>query len=448
MKILILTTYYPPDTTIGAVRPYMFAKYLSKLGHAVTVLRSGEILGRCESFFEITPDIRVISCLGEDCPAEAFARGQWQVSEKSKTSRLSFLPEKLRLPVSRLYRYIMTPRKMQQKFQKRMQILEKQKAALAQLKLQGNSFDVVFSTFGELENIYAGQYAAKLFDCKLIQDFRDSAAPSHSLRGFWLKKLQKIQREAVSQADAVTAVSKGLLSELLQNTSDHPIGITLYNGYEPISEFSCQNQALTSEPGILSLCYTGTIYTGKSDFTPILQALKSLNQQGKIDLSQVRLHYAGNSFPELNGLAASLGLEKILVNHGHVGRTEAAQLQQAADLFVVLSWNTKTSQGILTGKFYEGIRCKKPVLSIVSGNTPYSELDLLNQQYHYGFCYETCRKEIQFSKLCDFLYGAYMQKITNGQVEYHPEPSLFADFQYDILAKQLSDLCEKLYHSL
>lgn len=44
MKILIITTYYPPDTAIAAVRPYMFATHLTQLGHEVTVLRSGRIL--------------------------------------------------------------------------------------------------------------------------------------------------------------------------------------------------------------------------------------------------------------------------------------------------------------------------------------------------------------------------------------------------------------------
>ena len=41
MKILIIATYYPPDTAIAAVRPYMLAKYLTQRGHDVTVLRSG-----------------------------------------------------------------------------------------------------------------------------------------------------------------------------------------------------------------------------------------------------------------------------------------------------------------------------------------------------------------------------------------------------------------------
>lgn len=38
MKILICSRYFAPQNTIGAVRPTMFAKYLSQFGHEVTVI--------------------------------------------------------------------------------------------------------------------------------------------------------------------------------------------------------------------------------------------------------------------------------------------------------------------------------------------------------------------------------------------------------------------------
>ena len=41
MNILIITTFFPPDSAIAAVRPYMFAKHLSAMGENVTVMRTG-----------------------------------------------------------------------------------------------------------------------------------------------------------------------------------------------------------------------------------------------------------------------------------------------------------------------------------------------------------------------------------------------------------------------
>ncbi|MBQ3542120.1 MAG: hypothetical protein IJA45_03235 [Oscillospiraceae bacterium] len=440
MRILIITTYYPPDTAIAAVRPYMFAKYLKQYGHDVTVLRSGEFFNDCENFFENIPGVQVISYLGENSPAEVFARGEWEKPSTQPKSRIGFLPEKVRKPIARFYHRIMQPRELARHMMRRNQCLEKQKAALDQLKSQGNSFDIVFSTFGEIENIFAGQYAAKIFDCKLVQDFRDSAARSPFLRRRWLKKLQKIQREAVSQADAVTAVSSGLLSELTLGVKSNFPEMVLHNGYEPIANTmpACND---SPEAGLFAICYTGLLYAGMSDFSPLLQALSTLKEQGKIDLSKVRIHYAGPDFNRLQMAAAQFQLTEIVVDHGYVSRTEAARLQATADIFTVLSWNTESSQGILTGKFYEGIRAGKPILSIISGNVPHSELDLLNQKYQYGFCYEICRNKEQFHQLCDYLEKAYREKMELGSVAYVPDPALQSDFRYDTLAKKLESLC-------
>ena len=441
MKILIITTYYPPDTAIAAVRPYMFAKHLSQMGHEVTVLRSGEIIGICDNFFEVIPEVRVISYLGENSPAELFARGQWKPAQKHLKSRIGFLPAKVRLPIARFYHRVIHSRKAASQMKHRNILLEKQKAVLDQLKAQEDSFDVVFSTYGELENIFTGQYASNLFGCKWIQDFRDSAAPSHILHRRILKIRKCIQADAICQADAVTAVSHGLLSELFADSGSSVPGVVLYNGHEPIREISDKPPVSFQDPNVLSLCYTGTLYNGKSDMLPILHALKSLSDQGKIDLSKVRIHYAGSSFDFLQVPAAKLHLQEILVNHGYVNRSESAHLQKDADIFVVLSWNTKSSQGILTGKFYEGIRAGKPILSVISGDVPHSELSLLNEKYHYGLCYESCRKKEQFSQLCDYLEKLYQEKMSTGRISYTPDPALETDFRYDMLAKKLEKLC-------
>ena len=125
MKILILTTYYPPDTAIAAVRPYMFAKYLSQLGHSVTVLRSGEINKRCDGFFEPLPGVRVISYLGENSPAERYQRGEWDGVPAEGTSRIGFLPSWLRRLAAKLYHRFTRERDIARRLQRRLACYEK-----------------------------------------------------------------------------------------------------------------------------------------------------------------------------------------------------------------------------------------------------------------------------------------------------------------------------------
>ena len=436
MRILILTTYYPPDTAVAAVRPYMLAKYLTQSGHNVTVLRSGEFYNSASDFFDMTIPVRVISYLGENSPAERYARGeQTEFPCPEGKRRLAKLPPWVGKLIMSVYDPIAF-RRDQRNIQRKTKMLKEALDALSH-----EHFDVVFSTFGQQENIAGGQYAAKLFGCKLIQDFRDAVAVAPLCTRSQFRYLQKLQRDAIMQADGVTAVSEGLRAELMEGIAKPVPNMTLYNGFEP----AAQDVAETAgEPGVFSLCYTGILYGELRDFSPLLKALKHLAGENRIDLSKVKLHYAGRDFGILLELSRKLGMESILVPHGYVSRAEAARIQCASDVFLVLSWNLKDSQGILTGKFYEGIRAKKPILSIISGDLPGSELDFLNEKYHYGFCYEDCRREEQFSRLCDYLEKVYNEKLRYGSVRYQVNPELEAAFRYDHLAQQLEDFIRKI----
>lgn len=439
MNILIITTYYPPDTAVAAVRPYMFAKYLTKRGHKVTVLRSGEFFNSASDFFDMDIPVRVISYLGPDSPAERYARGELkEVPVVEGKSRIAFLPEALRKPVSALYGALMRPVWFKQRQEVIAGKVEKQKAALDAMR--DAQFDVVFSTFGEQENVAAGQYAAKLFGCKLVQDFRDPLARRPFYTKGQYRYLKRIQDAAIKNADGMTTVSEGFRRELMDGLGVDTPNMTLYNGYEPVSQ---EKTGDAVEPGVFTFCYTGILYEF-SDFTPLLRALKVLAEEGRIDLSKVRLNYAGRDFARLQEIAEKLGMTGILVNHGYVSRAEAARLQNTADVFLVLSWNRHDSQGVLPAKLYEGIRAGKTILSLVSGNLPGSELDYLNGKFRYGFCYEEAREKELFSGLCRFLAKAYDEKMEFGSVQYEIAPEFQEFFRYDVLAERLEHFIEQL----
>lgn len=437
MNILIITTFYPPDTAVAAVRPYMFAKYLTQRGHKVTVLRSGEFYNSASDFFDMSIPVRVISYLGPDSPAERYARGeQKEVPVVEGESRLGFLPDVIRKPISWVYNTCMNPVRFRNGQKAIAEKVEKQKAALD--AMAGEHFDVVFSTFGQQENIAAAQYAKKLFGCKLIQDFRDPLARRPFYTWSQYRYLKRIQDAAIKNADGMTTVSEGFRRELMEGLGESTPNITLYNGYEPTAKEQCEDRP---EPGMFTFCYTGILYEF-SDFTPLLQALKQLAEKGSIDISKIKLNYAGTDFIRLQEIARNMGMEDILVNHGYVSRADALRLQSISDIFLVLSWNRHDSQGVLPGKFYEAIRARKTVLSLVSGNVAGSELNLLNDKFGYGFCYEEASADVLLPGLCDFLEKAYREKMETGAVHYTPDPELEATFRYDNLARKLEEFMQ------
>ena len=359
-----------------------------------------------------------------------------QCTLPTKKRRLTFLPESLRKVIAKVYHTIIAPYNFYCRYQKvhRKGRFKPMKATLDRMSRE--SFDVVFSTYGAVENIWGGKYASKLFDAKWIQDFRDPIKPPYPSNfgtSFW----NRIQKNAVRDCDLCTAVSEDLAKFLSAQAGGVPVH-TLYNGYEP-NDTDIDYAA--PEKDRLTFCYTGTVYPNQQDCTPLLRALRCLVDGAKTSLSKVRILYAGNDSAYWSKQIKEYGLEELLIDYGYVSREKSAKIQAKSDIFLVLSWNTKKEKGVLTGKFYEGIRAGKPILSMVSGHVPNSELGLINQKYRYGFCYENCREKEQFQALCDYIEGLYREKMSTGSISYAPDPNLITDFRYDTLSKKLETLC-------
>lgn len=443
MKILIITTCYPPDTAIAAVRPYMFAKYLTQFGHEVTVLRSGLLQNSADRSFAGHGDIRVITYLGDDSPAVRFEQNHSDFCFHANTSgdsRISFLPSFIRKPLAAAFHAITAPYDFKRWLKEYMvDRLVPLKQAVD--KLKGEHFDVVFSTYGSLENIPGGQYAAETLGCKWVLDFRDPVT-LHAINWYALPILKRIQDQGVRRADACTTVAEDLAEQISKSAGGAEIH-TIYNGYEPIAEDSVPIPK--EDDRSLSFCFTGTIGHGvRRDFSPLFEALKVLSDAGKISLDNVRFDYAGNDFALLQEYARKHGVEHILRNHGYLQRQASYILQKKADFFLVANPNTKALRGALSGKFCEGIRCASPIIAIMNGNIPNSELYKINQRFHYGFCYEMCRRKELFPQFCSYLEKAYLQKRKDGTVPYSPAPEFASHFRYDSQVRKLEKILQSV----
>ena len=436
MKILFITTYYPPDTAMAARRPYEFTKYMADNGNDVTVIRSGLINRLVDASYDPNPHVRVISYLGDNSPANLAERGELpSAGSLSAKSRIAFLPYSLQKRASKVYHWLLRPYSFYQERKKWRYHFERQKAAID--KLRDERFDIVFSTFGDFENMFAGKYAAEVFGCKWIMDFRDLVAQRISQPWWEYLYKKRVQRSISKKADICTAVSNGVSRQISNNA------ITIYNGFD--RESTEKKECFSEDKGLFRICYTGSIYGRRGEaFCELLKALCLLKEHGRIDINKTEIMYAGANGHELQQVLRQYGLETVLNDCGYVGKKEAAHIQCNSDLFVVLSWNTNAEQGIMTGKFYDGIKARKPILSIIVGNKANSELNELNQKYNYGYCYEKVRAKEQFSGLCSFIENGYQEKIKTGSWKWASLDSLYSDFCYDKLGNQLYNLCKDL----
>ena len=430
IHLLILCRYYLPENKIGAIRPSKFAKYLNETKkYKITVITAMSHDDSCPEH-EITED-----------GIEIFRVGTGKISSLlryKKAGKGSTISSKIATSSSkRNLKYII----ISLLFRLRLFLEENVMLLNAKKILRNNNqkFDVIFSTYNtKFGHIIAKWYKKRHKSIKWIADFRDSVWLSNSTPK-QIKKAKKFAQTTASSCDMITAASQGILQTHAEEFKKKQTRV-IYNGFD-----SADIPEVSVKPdGILKLAYTGQLYVGRSDLTPIFRALDKLAQEDKIDISKVQVLYAGNSggvFEEQIKPFKNIPY----INKGFIPRSEALSLQLSSDILLLASWCYKGEKHILTGKYFEYLGMKKPILSVISGNEPGCILKELITEHELGFCYEAANDDSEFDILCGFLESQYQNLIESGELSFSPNEAYTKSFEYRNIAKEIDNLiCQLL----
>lgn len=314
-------------------------------------------------------------------------------------------------------------------------------AAAMERELAGEHFDWVYSSFPNEVNHNLARYVMKkgMAD-RWIADFRDPMFYQyhdiHNLRR--LKRQHRIEREA----DYVTIVSEGARSKFLCEGVDPGKIICIPNGYDPedTAEIPCR-----TTPGMLRIFYAGTLYAGRRDFSVVFRAISELEQEGAVDHRNIRFEYAGNEWPVMRAFAEQYDLTDCCVNHGFIPRSRVMELLGEADCTAVCTHNTKTDQGVVTGKIFELLLIGKPIVTVVNGDAPNSELGTIVRSCNTGPVYEQPDHDTDYPALKQWLREVYHEKMTTGHVASTLNASAREAYSYEALSGILMDLIHRIY---
>lgn len=422
MKILFITEAYSPDSIIGAQRIIKFSKYMSLMGHEVTVLTTSRIYGKPDkSSLEEVNKVRIIRSGGEELHSiNPLDTG------KARSIVKKHIPELIYSFAKKLYSETIIPWNSV----KESEYVYREMRACYEEKLSKESFDLTFCTYSTMPDVLMGEYINEKYGVPFVLDLRDKM--DNALVPYLLRKRNhKIQKRLIEKSAKTFIVSEVAKDELIH---DYPSCVdkiaTLYNGFDTKDEAAEQ---IKNERDILTFAYTGGLYSGQRDLSVLFKVLKSLMDKCGYKFS---VEYAGEDFEILRQQADRYQIGHILNNHGSVSRHEAEKIQNGADVFLVASWIKNNEKGVLTGKFFEGIRAKKPIVTIVSGNLIGSELYRINQNYNYGICCETARNG-SVQGLYNYIKKLYNMKVGGELTNYEPGKELREKFHYKNLSKEL-----------
>ena len=190
---------------------------------------------------------------------------------------------------------------------------------------------------------------------------------------------------------------------------------------------------------MLRIGYTGSLYNGLRKMDAIFDVLSSLEMEFGQEVP-VKVCYAGSESGQVLSQAKRYNTEKYVVDYGMVDRKEALHIQEESDILCVLSWNTKNEQGILTGKFPEYLRLRKPVLALIDGDLPCAELTERINELNIGFSFEYMDKNVSNSQLSEWLKNAIYCKRNNIDICSDIKLDMIKEYSYLKLVKRLYDV--------
>lgn len=367
MKILIIAAYFPPQNSVASLRPYSWAKYWSRAGHDVTVLTTRKHDHPTNTDYPFTGfEVREVEIPFFNRLRGALGKGNAAKVAASRNLVKAILLSSLLDRVNKFIQY------SQKKFgilnYCRMPDLTDLWVNPAFRAVANEQWDLVVSTAWPYPvHRIAHRLRIKGLAKKWIADWRDIWIGNHLYAGlFPFTILEKFyERLWMKKADFITTVSEPL-AEILRSRYGDKVSV-IYNGFDPDDYENLPPEKAYPQDGIFRIVYTGSIYPGWQDPSPLFEVIARLKDEGHINPDQLQVMFYGNN-ADMSALAVKFNISEYIQYGGFLPRQQALRCQRDADALLFLEFESKTLQGILTGKLFEYLFAGPPILAVGIGS--------------------------------------------------------------------------------
>ena len=366
-QVLVVAYYFPPLGLSGVQRIAGFVRHLSEYGWKPTVLtaKPAGYFAHDNSLWAPIQEagIRIIQTRSLD-PTRFFQAGTTvRLPRESKRQVLASISNWVFVPDNKLGWMPFAVR-----------------AGLREASLQ--AFSAIFSSAPPYTGHLVGSKIARRLELPLIVDFRDDwvGNPRHIYpTPLHLQLHVRQERRILQNASAVTTINSPILDGLQARHKHLKIpGHVIPHGYE--EQHRDSSEIRKNHKNKLRLVYTGVFYDAQ---TPeyFLRGLRAFLIQNPDMRKQVSAIFAGLVPDYFARLVRSLKLEQVVQYVGYLEHSGVVALQQKADILWMTIGNRPGASQISTGKLFEYMGTRKPILALVP---PGAARDTLHR---YGAAY-------------------------------------------------------------
>ncbi|ABU56905.1 conserved hypothetical protein [Roseiflexus castenholzii DSM 13941] len=357
LRILFISYYFPPYNIIASLRVGKTAKYLRQFGHEVRIVTARNLPYPADLPFEV--------------PSEHVIATPWVDVSMPHT-----LATRLRRHRSGVVALFDKAPAGQMQYTIALRLLDAYRALVAfpddaigwfpfgwnaaQRLLKRWRPDVLVASSGPPTSLLIANALHQQYNLPWVGELRDLWTDNHYYSyPMWRRVLETwLERRTLRTAAGLVTVSEPL-AHALRLRYNLPTEVVL-NGFDPADYPPMRPTRADPQ---LTIVYTGTIYRINQRAAPLFAALQRLGARA----ARVRVTVYSHSISGIVAIrseAQQYGVEHLLDVRDAVPHREALAQQRAADVLLLLLWNDPRERGVYTGKLFEYLGARRPILGI------------------------------------------------------------------------------------
>lgn len=343
--ILCIHYYYPPIRSGGVLRNYYMSRAFAKMFRTVHVITTSNVDVMDNEELPLPSNVKIYKASTKDFRS-VVSNGN-HISMKNKNNLMySFLSKLKKTLPFHFY--------LDEGGQKYI----RSSFSIGEKLITKNDISHIYSSFMPYaDHLIASKLKDKNQGIKWYADFRDLQVEPEYKNVYFENWNKRQERKIIKSATKVCTVSEGLarhLSKLHSHVISLPRGVEMREQKREISEK-------------FTIVYTGSLFYEYRDGKSVVDEITAFIEGRNISPDTFQFVYAGREGEIWERWFRSNGIEYYLDNRGFIAREGALEIQNEANILLLLTSSSNEHQGVLTGKLFEYLETGTPIINYING---------------------------------------------------------------------------------
>ena len=380
VKCLLISFHYPPDPAIGAVRVAAIAEAMGRAGHEVKVVAAAGPASAGPAAGEVVQspwfDVRTLRLVGPRASSGNSRRMQRSPERRqhpqpgSNGSGIADSVSNTRAMRSAFARSITPGSPLRAAIAKsRGAVLEYPDAMVGWIpgafhkarRICGTwPCDVVVSSGPPFSAHVVAAAIAREWGIPWVADYRDLwTNGTYYDKPDWRRRLDtRLEGRLLASTAFVTTVSEPLAGDLRRD-----FGVkaeVALNGFDDVEVEAFGQREPLSEARLNLLFVGNNLYGGRRSPQLLFDAAAQMG----LGPNDIRFHFLGTDPEFVAQTASTAGVADLVAVYPRTSQAESVAMQARADVLMLLMWNHPGEAGVYSGKIYEYIAVRRPILMV------------------------------------------------------------------------------------